>query len=280
MAAIAAAVTGASAAARAGRRRRQMTDERALLYEVRDGIAWVTLNRSEALNALNRAVVQGLDRAWSEIDADPAVRVAVLSGAGGRAFSAGADLKERTVTDQGPADFRWAHGLRERSVRKPVIAAVDGYCFGGGFELALSCDIRIATPRAQFGLPEIRRGFFPGGGGPMRLARMIPLTNAMEMLLTGDPIDAETALRLGVISRIVPEDGLHAAAEELARRIIRNAPLAVEAVKELALRALDLPWEQVSRMSQLYRALIGTTEDAKEGPRAFVEKREPVYRGR
>jgi enoyl-CoA hydratase/carnithine racemase len=250
MAAIAAAVTGASAAARAGRRRRQMTDERALLYEVRDGIAWVTLNRSEALNALNRAVVQGLDRAWSEIDADPAVRVAVLSGAGGRAFSAGADLKERTVTDQGPADFRWAHGLRERSVRKPVIAAVDGYCFGGGFELALSCDIRIATPRAQFGLPEIRRGRSHGGGGPMRLAR------------------------------IVPEDGLHAAAEELARRIIRNAPLAVEAVKELALRALDLPWEQVSRMSQLYRALIGTTEDAKEGPRAFVEKREPVYRGR
>ena len=114
----------------------------------------------------------------------------------------------------------------------------------------------------------------------MRLARMIPLTNAMEMLLTGDSIDAPTAQRLGIISRVVPAGELHAAAEELAGRIIRNAPLAVEAVKELALRALDMPWEPVSRFSDLYRALIGTTEDAKEGPRAFVEKRAPVYHGR
>jgi enoyl-CoA hydratase/carnithine racemase len=114
----------------------------------------------------------------------------------------------------------------------------------------------------------------------MRLARMIPLTSAMELLLTGDPIDADTALRLGLISRIVPPEELRASAEDLARRILRNAPLAVEAVKELALRALDLPWEPVARMSELYRALIGTTEDAKEGPRAFVEKRDPVYRGR
>jgi enoyl-CoA hydratase/carnithine racemase len=257
-----------------------MSQPQPLLYEVRHGIAWITLNRPEALNAMDRALVQGLDRAWTDFEADPAARVAVISGAGGRAFSAGADLKERTVTDQGPADLRWAHGARERVLRKPVIAAIDGYCFGGGFELALSCDIRIATPRAQFGLPEIRRGFFPGGGGPMRLARMIPLTNAMEMLLTGDPIDADTALRYGLVSRIVQSEELLGTTDDLARRIIRNAPLAVEAAKELALRALDMPWEQVSRMSQLYRALIGTTDDAKEGPRAFVEKREPVYRGR
>ena len=257
-----------------------MSQEQSLLYEVRDGIAWITLNRPEALNAINRAVRDGLGQAWAAFAADPSARVAVLTGAGGRAFSAGADLKERTVSDQGPPETRWAHGPRERSLRKPTIAAVDGYCFGGGFELALTCDIRIATPRAQFGLPEIRRGFFPGGGGPMRLARMIPLTSAMEILLTGDPIDAGTALRLGIISRVVPEDELQAAAADLAQRISRNAPLAVEAVKELALRALDMPWEPVSRLSDLYRALIGTTEDAKEGPRAFVEKREPVYRGR
>lgn len=256
-----------------------MSEEQSVLYNVAEGIAWVTLNRPEALNAINRAVRQGLDQAWDAIARDPAVRVAVIGGAGGRAFSAGADLKERTVTDQGPPELRWAHGLRERALRKPVIAAIDGYCFGGGFELALSCDIRIATTRAQLGLPEIRRGFFPGGGGPMRLARMIPLTSAMEMLLTGDPIDAGAALRLGIISRIVPPEELQAQAEDLARRILRNAPLAVEAVKELALRALDLPWEPVARMSELYRALIGTTEDAKEGPRAFVEKREPVFRG-
>lgn len=257
-----------------------MSGEQSVLYEVRDGIAWVTLNRPEALNALNLAVRERLDRAWEDVAANPAARVAVISGAGGRAFSAGADLKERAVSDQGPADVRWAHGSRGRALRKPIIAAIDGYCLGGGFELALSCDIRIATPASQFGLPEIRRGFFPGGGGPMRLARMIPLTNAMEMLLTGDPIDAPAAQRLGIISRVVPAVELHAAAEELAGRIIRNAPLAVEAVKELALRALDMPWEPVSRFSDLYRALIGTTDDAKEGPRAFVEKREPVYRGR
>jgi enoyl-CoA hydratase/carnithine racemase len=257
-----------------------MSAEEAVLYEVRDGIAWITLNRPEALNALNLAVRDGLEQAWTDFAANTAAGVAVLSGAGGRAFSAGADLKERTVSDQGPSDLRWAHGARGRTLRKPTIAAIDGYCLGGGFELALSCDIRIATPAATFGLPEIRRGFFPGGGGPMRLARMIPLTNAMEMLLTGDPIDAQTALRLGIISRIVPSDELLPAAGELAGRITRNAPLAVEAVKELALRALDMPWEPVSRFSELYRALIGTTDDAKEGPRAFVEKREPVYRGR
>jgi enoyl-CoA hydratase/carnithine racemase len=257
-----------------------MSGEHAVLYEVRDGIAWITLNRPEALNALNLAVREGLDQAWADVAANPAARVAVISGAGGRAFSAGADLKERAVSDQGPADVRWAHGARGRALRKPIIAAIDGYCLGGGFELALSCDIRIATPASQFGLPEIRRGFFPGGGGPMRLARMVPLTNAMEMLLTGDPIDAPTAQRLGIISRVVPAVELQAAAEDLAGRIIRNAPLAVEAVKELALRALDMPWEPVSRFSDLYRALIGTTEDAKEGPRAFVEKRDPVYRGR
>jgi enoyl-CoA hydratase/carnithine racemase len=257
-----------------------MSEEQAVLYDIRDGIAWITLNRPEALNALNQAVREGLDRAWADVDTNPDARVAVISGAGGRAFSAGADLKERTVSDQGPADLRWAHGPRGRTLRKPIIAAIDGYCLGGGFELALSCDIRIATPASQFGLPEIRRGFFPGGGGPMRLARMIPLTDAMEMLLTGDPIDAPTAQRLGIISRIVPADELQAAAGELAGRIIRNAPLAVEAVKELALRALDMPWEPVSRFSDLYRALIGTTDDAKEGPRAFVEKRAPVYHGR
>ena len=257
-----------------------MNTEQPLLYEVRDGIAWITLNRPAALNAINLAMRHGLEQAWADFAADPTARVAVLSGTGGRAFSAGADLKERTITDRGPADVRWAHGARDRTPRKPTIAAIDGYCFGGGFELALGCDIRLATPPSQFGLPEIRRGFFPGGGGPMRLARMIPLTHAMELLLTGDPIDADTALRLGLLSRLVPPDGLRAAAAELAHRISRNAPLAVEAVKELALRALDLPWEPVARMSDLYRALIGTTEDAKEGPRAFVEQREPVYRGR
>jgi enoyl-CoA hydratase/carnithine racemase len=256
------------------------TLDQSVLYEVRDGIAWITLNRPEALNALNRAVRDGLERAWADFNADPEARVAVLSGAGGRAFSAGADLKERTVTDAGPMEMRWAHGPRAAPPRKPTIAAIDGYCFGGGFELALACDIRIATSRSQLALPEIRRGFFPGGGGPMRLARMIPLTSAMEMLLTGDPVDAETALRLGIISRVVEPDGLQHAAADIGRRIARNAPLAVEAVKELALRAMDLPWEPVSRMSDLYRALIGTTEDAKEGPRAFVEKRQPVYRGR
>jgi enoyl-CoA hydratase/carnithine racemase len=165
-------------------------------------------------------------------------------------------------------------------MEKPLIAAIDGYCLAAGFELALTCDIRICTPEARFGLPEITRGFFPGGGGPQRLMRAVPQAVAMEMLLTGDPIDAATALRVGLVSRIVSENELLPTARQIAQRIASHAPLAVKAVKEVAQTALDETLEQSLRFGSTLRWIIGQTEDAREGPRAFAERREPRYRGR
>jgi enoyl-CoA hydratase/carnithine racemase len=165
-------------------------------------------------------------------------------------------------------------------MEKPLIAAIDGYCLAAGFELALTCDIRICTPEAQFGLPEIRRGFFPGGGGPQRLIRAIPQAMAMEMILTGDPIDAPTAQRVGLVSRVVPEPELLSTASLIAQRIASHAPLAVKAVKEVAQAALDETLDQALRFGSTLRWIIGQTEDAREGPRAFAERREPRYQGR
>jgi E-phenylitaconyl-CoA hydratase len=160
-----------------------------------------------------------------------------------------------------------------------MIAAIDGYCLAGGMELALTCDIRVCSTEAQFGLPEIVRGFFPGGGGPQRLARSIPQSIAMEIILTGDRIDAETALRAGIVSRVTPVDDLMPTALKLATRIAGHAPLAVRAVKEVALTAMDETFDQSMRLGGALRWVVGQTDDAKEGPRAFVEKRNANYKG-
>jgi enoyl-CoA hydratase/carnithine racemase len=214
------------------------------------------------------------------------IRVAVITGAG-RTFSAGADLKERAqggrAADASVASViapdRTASFAR-MPIEKPLIAAIDGHCLAAGFELALLCDLRICTPEARFGLPEITRGFFPGGGGPQRLVRAIPQAVAMEMILTGDPIDAPTALRVGLVSRIVPEHELLPTACQLAQRIAGHAPLAVRAVQEVAQAALDETLEQSLRFGSALRWIIGQTEDAHEGPRAFAERRAPQYQGR
>jgi enoyl-CoA hydratase/carnithine racemase len=165
-------------------------------------------------------------------------------------------------------------------MEKPCIAAIDGYCLAAGFELALICDIRICTPEARFGLPEIVRGFFPGGGGPQRLIRAIPQAVAMEMILTGDPIDAASALRMGLVSRIMPEPELLPTARQIAQRIAGHAPLAVKAVKEVTQAALDETLEQSLRLGSALRWIIGQTDDAREGPRAFAERRAAQYQGR
>jgi enoyl-CoA hydratase/carnithine racemase len=161
-----------------------------------------------------------------------------------------------------------------------LLAAVDGYCLAAGFELALLCDLRICTPEARFGLPEITRGFFPGGGGPQRLIRAIPQAMAMEMILTGEAIDAATALRVGLVSRVVPASELLSTAQQIAHRIAGHAPLAVRAAKEVAQSALDETLEQALRFGSALRWIIGQTEDAREGPRAFAERRPPRYQGR
>lgn len=259
-----------------------------LRFAVTDGVALLTLNRPEALNALNRELVGALMEALHTIRDDDAIRVGVLTGEG-RAFSAGADLKERAAGGApgpgggSPASFFAADtgfSFATFDTGKPLIAAIGGHCLAGGLELALTCDIRIAADDSRFGVPEITRGFFPGAGAPQRLPRMIPQALAMEMLLTGDPIDAAGALHAGLVSRVVPREQLLPTAMEIARRIAAHAPLAVRAVRELAYAANDMTLAQAMRFGGSLRWIIGQTDDAAEGPRAFAEKREPRYEGR
>jgi E-phenylitaconyl-CoA hydratase len=258
------------------------------LFELIDHVAVITLNRPAQRNAINQEMGRTLMDYLQRVREDGDIRAAVLTGAGGT-FSAGADLKERASgggarnLDNLPsavieADIaaRWS----TMKFEKPLIAAIDGYCLAGGMELALVADIRVCSTDAQFGLPEITRGFFPGGGGPQRLARSIPQSIAMELILTGDRIDAETALRAGIVSRMVPAEDLMPTAMQIATRIAGHAPLAVRAVKEVALAAMDETFDQSMRLGGTLRWVVGQTDDAKEGPRAFVEKREPRYRGR
>ncbi len=257
-----------------------------LQFELTDKVAVITLNRPAVRNAMNAELREALVAALHRVRAEADIRAAIITGAGGT-FSAGADLKERARSDRSAATSVAAvleadsgAAFSTMAMEKPLIAAIDGYCLAGGFELALICDIRICTPEARFGLPEIVRGFFPGGGGPQRLVRMIPQAVAMEMLLTGDPIEAHTALQVGLVSRIVAPAELLPTARHMAQRIASHAPLAVRAVKEVAQAARDEPLDQALRFGRTMRWIIGQTEDAKEGPRAFAERREPRYTGR
>ncbi len=257
-----------------------------VLFELIDHVAIMTLNRPEVRNAMNRELREALMEGLRRIREEDEIRVAILTGAG-RTFSAGADLKERAqvgrAEDANAASVIEAGrmpGFARLPMEKPLIAAIDGYCLAAGFELALICDMRICTPEARFGLPEIVRGFFPGGGGPQRLIRAIPQAVAMELILTGDPIDAASALRVGLVSRVVPEPKLLPTARQIAQRIAGHAPLAVKAVKEVTQAALDETLEQSLRLGSALRWIIGQTEDAREGPRAFAERRAPRYQGR
>jgi enoyl-CoA hydratase/carnithine racemase len=256
-----------------------------VLVDHHDHVATITLNRPAVRNAMNRELRQALLAALTQVRDDPTIRVAILTGADGT-FSAGADLKERAqggganaATVATVIEARREESFARFPMEKPMIAAIDGYCLAAGFELALTCDIRICTPRARFGLPEIIRGFFPGGGGPQRLMRAVPQAIAMEMILTGDPIDADTAKQVGLVSRIVLPEVLMPTAQQIAQRIAGHAPLAVRAVKEVAAAALDETLEQSLRFGSSLRWIIGQTEDAKEGPRAFAERREAHFQG-
>jgi E-phenylitaconyl-CoA hydratase len=257
-----------------------------LLFDLTEHVAVITLNRPAVRNAMNRELRSGLVEALNRVREDPEIRAAIITGAG-KTFSAGADLKERAQSGRaGDADVasiievNRGVGFSRMTIEKPLIAAIDGYCLAAGFELALLCDIRICTPEARFGLPEIVRGFFPGGGGPQRLIRAIPQAVAMEMILTGEAIDAATALRVGLVSRLVPEPELLPTVHQIAQRIASHAPLAVKAVKEVTQAALDETLEQALRFGNALRWIIGQTEDAREGPRAFAERRAPRYEGR
>lgn len=259
-----------------------MTDSPApvLRFEVSDRVAVLTLNRPESLNALNRELSSAIADAFRRVRDDDEIRVAVLTGEG-RAFCAGADLKERasgsSQMSAGPGSFLAPSNTVDAG--KPIIAALNGFCLAGGLELALRCDMRFGAESAQLGLTEITHGFFPGGGGPQRFMRQLPHAIALDLLLTGDKIDAQTALGMGLVSRIFPDDELLPKTMEVAKQIASYAPLAVQALREVAYAAPDLPLDQALRFGSSLRWIIAQTEDAKEGPRAFSEKRQANYRG-
>jgi E-phenylitaconyl-CoA hydratase len=251
----------------------------------RDGaVAVITLNREECLNALDADHYAELGAAWVEVRDDPSIRAAVVTGAGERSFSVGADLKS-FIPEVPELDGFWLTQRgqllnRGLEVWKPVVAAVNGYCLGGGLTLLLATDLRVAAPHATFGLPEVQRGVLPANGGTQRLLAQLPFAIAMELLLTGEPIDAETALRWGLVNRVMPAGELLSAALEHAARIAANAPLAVQAAKELAYRSRDLDLATGLRLEQAMARVLRASEDAREGAAAFQEKREPAFKGR
>ncbi|MFL1461772.1 enoyl-CoA hydratase/isomerase family protein [Roseococcus sp. DSY-14] len=248
-----------------------------------DGVALLTLNRPERLNALDPEHYALLSRAFERVRDDPAIRACVVTGAGERAFCTGADLKA-PMPRLGPAEMAMTQRdlLPNRGMQlwKPLVAAVNGHCLAGGMCLLLACDIRLAAPHATFGLSEVRRGLIAGNGGTVRAGRDLPHALAMELLLTGDAWDAARAERWGLVNRVVPMASLLEEALAAARRIAANAPLAVQAAKEVALRARDLPLDDALRLEQAMLALLATTEDRAEGVRAFTEKRAPAFAGR
>jgi E-phenylitaconyl-CoA hydratase len=243
--------------------------------------AVLTLDRPEALNAMDPETYREITEAFAQIDADDAVRVGIITGAGGRAFSAGADLKlmhgeDAPLEGWGPwRPSRWDFGAVPG---KPMIAAIDGYALAGGLELALTCDLRLATPASQFGCPEVKWNLLHGYGA-LRLPGIVGLSNAMMMLLTGDFIDADEAFRVGLVNRIVGPDELMESAHALARRIAEHGQEAIRMTKELALHGADGQLEQGMRLYRAYFGLLEQTADQQEGTRAFAEKRQPEFRG-
>jgi enoyl-CoA hydratase len=253
-----------------------MADE--VLRERRGHVEILTINRPEARNAINLAVATALSSALDEAERDDDCWVVVLTGAEDKAFSAGMDLKafargEAPITDKGFA------GVTKRDFPKPLIAAVNGSALAGGFEIMLSCDLVVAASHARFGIPEASRGLIAGGGGLIRLAKRIPRAIALELALTAAPIDAERALSIGLINRVVDGDKVLDEAVALAEAIARNAPLAVRISKQVMIKSIELSEEDAWALNDSSFGSIGRSHDAMEGAVAFAEKREPIWTG-
>jgi E-phenylitaconyl-CoA hydratase len=252
---------------------------------VEDHVATLTLNRPEAMNSIDPEMRAELHAAWKRIKEDDSIRVAVLTGAGDKAFCTGSDLKKTMPPKESFAELAFGrahsdHLLEGLDTDKPLICAVNGYAMGGGMEIALACDIRIASPNAVFALSEVRIGSIPGAGGTQRLPRAVGTSNAMLMLLTGDRVDAAEALRIGLVSKVVASDELLPAARAIAQRIAQNAPLSVRAIKRLVYQGMDMPLPTGLDHERYVFGLLRDTEDRIEGRLAFQEKRPPVYKGR
>ena len=252
----------------------------AILFDTRDGVATITINRPEVLNALDPATYTEITDAFEQIERDPGILVGIVTGAGDKAFTAGADLK---IMHTGNADLsQWTPWRQDRwdfgaTTSKPLIAAINGYALAGGLELALVCDIRIAAANAVFGTPEVKWNLLHGFGA-YQLPRIISLSHAMEMLLTGEFIDAATAERIGLVSRVVPAGDLQAEAERIARLIAANGPMAVRMTKELVRNGMSASPAEHFRLMNEYYSRVDATADQAEGLSAFAEKRKPRYR--
>ena len=255
-----------------------------VIYEIRDRIAYVTINRPHAYNACDQPTYDRLAEVWADFAHNDDAWVAILTGAGDKAFCAGSDIKQNFNDAPEASDAFAAAGrpdmMRGLEIWKPVIAAINGHANGGGLEQALCCDVRIASDNAQFGLGESLIGLLPGGGGTQRLPRTIPLGHALWMLYSGERVDAEEAYRIGLVNKVVPQSELMDTAEAMAHKLLAAGPLAVRAIKQAAIEGLSLPLDAGLRLEQQLFSLLAATEDSVEGTRAFAEKRSPEWKGR
>jgi len=260
-----------------------MSEFKILKIDVENQIALLTISQPEVLNALTETTMEELERAFLNRLKEADVGAIILTGAGEKAFVAGADIKE--LAQLNPLDARLkalrGHALLEviEGFPKPVIAAINGYCLGGGCELALACHLRIASENAQFGLPEVKLGLIPGYGGTQRLPRLVGKGRAMEMILSGESISAQEAARIGLVNSVVSRENLIPKCRELAEKILRNAPLAVRYSIEAINTGLEMPLQEATRLEATFFGLACATEDMKEGTRAFTEKRKPQFKG-
>lgn len=255
-----------------------------LIYEKKENIGVLTINRPQRMNAISNELTSELKKFLDEIENDDELRVLVITGAGDKAFVAGADINELVDRDAliGRRVSRQRQDIFSRieNLHVPAIAAINGYALGGGLELALACSIRVCSDKAQFGAPEVKLGIIPGDGGTQRLPRLVGLGRAMEMILTGDFIDAEEAYRIGLVNKIVPHEELMEKAMELAKKIASRPPLAVRYAKETVNRSLEGSTVSGFALESFLHALSCTTEDKKEGVSAFLEKRKGKFKGR
>ena len=255
-----------------------------LIYEKKGNIGVLTINRPEKLNALSNELIEELERFLDVVQSDGEIRVLVITGAGEKAFVAGADIQELVDRDailgRQVSRTRQEVFSRIENLPVPVIAAVNGYALGGGLELALACSIRICSEKAQFGAPEVKLGIIPGDGGTQRLPRLIGLGRAMEMILTGDFIDAQEAFRIGVVNQVIPHDELMNRTMGLAEKIAKRPPLAVRYAKEAVNRSQEGDTDSGYALESYLHALTCTTEDKKEGVQAFLEKRKGTFKGK
>ena len=254
-----------------------MSDE--VLVERHGAVQVITISRPEARNALNGAVAAGIRDAADELDATDGLRAGVLTGAGGT-FSAGMDLKAFLAGEVPSFPGRGLCGITQTPPRKPLVGAAEGWALAGGFELLLACDLVVAGASARFGVPEVTRGLVAGAGGALLLAQRVPRALALEMLLTGGPIDAARGAEIGLVNHVVPDGQARQQAIELAERIAANAPLALIATKQIAYGGADWPAEQRWDRMLALMAPVFASEDAREGARAFAEKRPPAWQGR